>query len=334
MFRVTIKDIARELNISPSTVSRALNDHPAISQATKNLVKETASRLNYYPNSIAQSLKQQRSKIIGVIVPEIKHEYFASAISGIEEVAYKAGYALVVSQSNEQMEREQFNVMSMINNRVDGLIASRSQSTTDSAHFKKALEVGIPVIFFNRVCEDVQTIKVVSDDFNGAYQATRHLIERGYQRIAHFAGPKILPACRERLAGFQKALQDAGLSCPREWILYGGMHEIDGQRSMEKLLQLKEQPEAILAVNDPVAMGAFTIIKKKGLKIPQDYALVGFSNNSVVALLEPPLTTVDEKPFVLGQKSMELLLASLKGQLELKDKEIRCQTELIIRQST
>ena len=124
------------------------------------------------------------------------------------------------------------------------------------------------------------------------------------------------------------------MSCPREWILYGGMHEIDGQRSMEKLLQLKEQPEAILAVNDPVAVGAFTIIKKKGLKIPRDYALVGFSNNSVVALLEPPLTTVDEKPFVLGQKSMELLLASLKGQLELKDKEIRCQTELIIRQST
>ncbi|HHE56020.1 MAG TPA: LacI family transcriptional regulator, partial [Caldithrix abyssi] len=227
-----------------------------------------------------------------------------------------------------------FNVLSMINNRVDGLIVSRSQSTTDSAHFKKALEVGIPVIFFNRICEDVKTIKVVSDDFNGAYQATQHLIERGYRRIAHFAGPSIVPACRERLAGFQKALQDAGLSCPREWILYGGMHEIDGQRSMEKLLQLKEQPEAILAVNDPVAVGAFTIIKKKGLKIPRDYALVGFSNNSVVALLEPPLTTVDEKPFVLGQKSMELLLASLKGQLELKDKEIRCQTELIIRQST
>ncbi len=334
MSKVTIKDIARELNVSPSTVSRALSDHPAISKATKKRVQEVASRMNYFPNSIAQSLKQQRTKTIGVIVPEIKHEYFALAISGMEEVAYQAGYALVVSQSNEQMEREQFNVMSMISNRVDGLIVSRSQSTTDSAHFKKALDVGIPVIFFNRVCEDVETIKVVSDDFNGAYQATRHLIERGYRRIAHFAGPRILPACQERLAGFRKALHEAGLSCPEQWILYGGMHEIDGQRSMEKLLQLKEQPEAILAINDPVAVGAFTVIKKNGLKIPEDYALVGFSNNSVVALLEPALTTVDEKPFELGRKAMELLLAKLKGQLSLEDKVIRCQTELVIRQST
>ncbi len=334
MAKITINDIAKKLNISPSTVSRALNDHPAISKKTKKLVKEVAQKLNYYPNSIAQSLKQQRSKTVGVIVPEIRHEFFASAISGIEDLAYQKGYAIIVSQSNEDMERERFNTRSMISNRVDGLIVSRSQTTTDSTHFAEVLKLGIPIVFFNRVCEDIQAIKVVSDDHGGAYQATKHLIEKGYRKIAHFAGPQILPACRHRLQGFKRALEDAGLPVRDEWIIYGGMHEEDGQQSMEQLLKLTDQPQAILAVNDPVAVGAFTVIKKYRLKIPEDYALIGFSNNSVVSLLEPPLSTVDERPYDLGKSAMEILLKHLKGELPLQDQVITIQTRLIIRQST
>ncbi|NOX89192.1 MAG: LacI family transcriptional regulator [Calditrichaeota bacterium] len=334
MPRATIKDIARILGISPSTVSRALNNHPAISGRTKHLVGKVARELNYYPNSIAQNLKQKRSYTIGVIVPEIRHEFFSSAISGIEDVAYREGYTIIVSQSDEDVEREKINTRSMITNRVDGLIVSKSQTTVDGSHFKKAIDLGIPVVFFNRICADVPANRVIADDFNGAYNAVGYLIGKGYRKIAHFAGPRHLPVCEERYRGYEAAIKDAGIPLKGEWICWGGMHEKDGVRSMKKILKLKEKPEAIFAVNDPVAIGAFMVIKQNGFRIPGDFALIGFSNNPVVSIIDPPMTTVDEKPYDLGKSAMELMLDQLRNDTANTVRTVKLETELIIRQST
>ena len=192
----TITDIAKKLGISPSTVSRALSDHPDISSKTKKQVQKIAKELNYTPNPIAQSLKKNRTSTIGIIVPEIKHDFFSSAISGIEEVAYQSGYTIILCQSNESFEREVVNTNMLMHHRVAGVIVSISQNTKRGDHFRDLIERGIPLVFFDRACEDVKASKVVIDDAKSAYQAVSYLIKKGYKRIAHFAGPIGLEICK------------------------------------------------------------------------------------------------------------------------------------------
>ncbi|MFA6977908.1 MAG: LacI family DNA-binding transcriptional regulator [Ignavibacteriaceae bacterium] len=335
MKHITITDIAKKLGISASTVSRALSDHPDIKDETKKKVQQLADEFYYKPNSIAQSLKNNRTTIIGVIVPEIKHDFFSSAISGIEEVAYHAGYTIIVCQSNENYEREVVNTNSLIHQRVAGIVASISQNTINGDHFKTVVARGIPLVFFDRACSDVDVSKVIIDDAKSAFDAVSHLINKGYKRIAHFTGPKDLEICKLRLKGYTDALSNSNIPASEDLICIGGLHEADGYNSMDRLIKENNLPDAIFAVNDPVAIGAFQRIKEAGLKIPGDIGIVGFSNNKITALVDPPMTTVNQPSFEMGKKSAELLIEMIESEKQsFKPKTIVLETELVIRSST
>lgn len=337
MNRTTIKDIAVKLNISPSTVSRALNGNLLISNTTKKKVIETAHELNYHPNILARSLINRRSKMIGVIVPEVTHNFFSSVISGIEGVAYDAGYVIILCESNESYEREVINTEALVNNQIAGLIVSISQSTTESKHFQNLQRLGIPLVFFDRVCDNINTSKILVDDYGGAYKAVEHLINKGYKRIAHLGGTEHLSISRDRLLGYIDALNTFRIPYNKDLVYYGGFHEQDGVKGMQLLLDLKEPPNAVFAVNDPVAIGAYEEIKRRGLKIPQDIAVVGFSNNPISALIDPPLTTIEQPAFELGKRAASVLLDQIDAKSDKNIfKPVRevLETKLIIRSSS
>jgi len=265
---VTIKNIASELNLSASTVSRALNDHPDIHKKTKKLVNKVANELGYKPNIIARNLKTMRSNQIGVIVPEIRHDFFSNAISGIEEVAYQKGYTVIIAQSNEQEEREIINLNSMYLHRVSGILVSISQTTTSSEHFRRLLDKGVKMVFFDRVCTDLNVPIVHIDDLESSYKVVDYLLKKGYRKVVHFAGPQILDICKNRRYGYEKALKDAKVDF-EPVIFEGGMHESDGYENVDKLLNLGIKECAIFAVNDPVAIGAMKRLKELKIEIPK-----------------------------------------------------------------
>jgi len=333
MKQATIIDIAKKLQISPSTVSRALSDHPDIKDETKERVRKVAKELRYSPNPIAQSLKSSRTTTIGVIVPEIKHDFFSSAISGIEEVAYQSGYRIIVCQSNESFEREVVNTNLLMHHRVSGVIVSISQNTKSSEHFQDLLRRKIPLVFFDRVCEDVVASKVVIDDFRSAFEAVTYLVGRGYKRIAHFAGPRELAICKKRLNGYIEALKQAQRPICNEQVVFAGLHEQDGYNSVISVLNNEEIPDAIFCVNDPVAIGAYQGIKEAGLKIPGDIALIGFSNNKITSLIDPQLTTIDQPSFEMGKRAAELLIDAIEAKVS-EPVTVVVEAKLIIRGST
>ena len=227
MKQITIKNIASHLNLSVSTVSRALNDHPDIHSKTKKSVKKVAIEMGYNPNIMARNLKSSSSNQIGVIVPEIRHDFFANAISGIEEVAYQKGYTIIIAQSNELQEREIINLNSMYLHRVAGIIVSISQTTTSSSHFKRLLDNGVKIVFFDRVCDDLNTPRIRIDDMQSSYKVVEYLIKKGYKKVVHFSGPQTLEICRNRKFGYEKALKDFNVDY-EPIIFQGGMHETDG----------------------------------------------------------------------------------------------------------
>jgi DNA-binding LacI/PurR family transcriptional regulator len=335
--QVTIKDIASKLNLSPSTISRALHNHPDICNETKQKVNAIAEKLDYHPNALAQSLKKRRTNTIGVIVPEIKHDFFSAVISGIEGVAYSAGYVIILCESNENYEREVLNTRVLVDNRIAGLLVSITQSTTNSDHFKFLQRIGIPIVFFDRVCDDVKASKVVVDDYHGGFIAGEHLIKSGYKKIAHLGGPIELSISRNRCAGYLAALKKYRQVPRKEYILHGGFHEQDGREGAHYLLNLKNHPDAIFAVNDPVAVGAYDIIRQRGMRIPKDVAVIGFSNNPISAIIQPPLTTIEQPAFELGQRAAEMLIEQIES-LDKKKKIVPkieiLGTRLIIREST
>ncbi|MGD0036709.1 MAG: LacI family DNA-binding transcriptional regulator [Bacteroidota bacterium] len=329
----TITDIAKKLGISVATVSRALNNNPKIKNETKDLVIKIAEELKYTPNTIAISLKSNRTTTIGVIVPEIKHDFFSSAISGIEEVAYQSGYTILLCQSNESYEREVLNTSVLMHHRVAGVIVSISQNTKNAEHFQDLLRRRIPLVFFDRVCDDVMASKVMIDDYKCAFNAVTYLINKGYKRIAHFAGPKELSICKKRMSGYCDALKLAHIFLNNRFVQYGGMHEQDGYNSMDNLLKENIIPDAVFAVNDPVALGTYQRIKEAKLKIPDDIAIMGFSNNKITGLVEPQITTVDQPSFEMGRKAAEILIQTIEGKL-LEPKTLILNATLIERRST
>ncbi|MGD1006957.1 MAG: LacI family DNA-binding transcriptional regulator [Ignavibacteriaceae bacterium] len=333
--QITITDIAKKLGIAASTVSRALKDHPDISEETKKRVKKIAKDSRYTPNPISYSLRNNRTTNIAVIIPEIAHDSFAKAMSGIEEIAYQAGYTTLVCQSNENYEREVVNSNMLLKQRVAGIIVSISQNTKNSGHFRNLMDYGIPLVFFDRVCDDIYANKVVIDDENSAFNAVNYLMSRGYKNIAYFGGPEQLGICRRRLNGYIAALKKSVIPINDELIRFGGMCEEDGYNSMDSLIKENNIPDAILAVNDPVAIGAFQRIKEQGLNIPNDIGLIGFSNNRITSLVDPPLTTVNQPFYNMGKKAAEILIAMIGKGIENCDiATVTLETELIIRGST
>ena len=263
------------------------------------------------------------------------HDSFANAVSGIEEIAYHSGYTTLVCQSNENYEREVLNSKMLSGQRVAGIIVSISQETKNSDHFRNLIDFGIPLVFFDRICDDIKANKVVIDDYNCAFKAVNYLLKRGYKNIAHFAGPKELGLSKRRLEGYLSALKKAGISINKKYIQYGGMYEEDGYKSMELLLKETKIPDAILAVNDPVALGAFQKIKEQGLNIPNDIGLIGFSNNRISSLIDPPLTTINQPFYEMGKKAVEILIDMIGKEIKKnKPKTVTLEAELIIRGST
>ena len=333
--RPTIKDIAAKLDLHHTTVSRALHNHPDVQSKTRERVLDMAKKLNYQPNILAQNLKAQRTNTIGVIVPEIKHHFFSSVISGIEEVAYEAGYVILLSQSNENYEREVQNTKALISNNVAGLIVSISQTTKNADHFKMFLKSGGALVFFDRVCEDLEVNKVVVDDHSGAFMGTQHLIEEGYKKIAHLGGSRGISITEARYNGYQDALKTQNIKINQDYCNFGGFHEKNGKDGMEFLLNLSDPPDAVIAVNDPVALGAYDAIKNRGLNIPGDIAIVGFSDNPICRIVSPQLTTIRQPTYEMGKKAMEMLIDQINnGDDNLKPRKEILETSLIVRQST
>ena len=334
MKHVTIFDIAKKLGISPSTVSRALNDHPNISNQTKLRVKNIAEELDFSPNSIAKSLKNNSTTTIGVIVPDIKHDLFSSAISGIEEVAYKAGYSIIVCQSNDSLEREIINTNVLLHQRIAGIIVSISLYTSNGDHFNKFMNRGIPLVFFDRACDDVIASKVIIDDAKSAFNAVSYLINKGHKKIAHLAGPQILDIYKKRLDGYKQALKHAALPLRDEFVLFGDIHETDGYKALDQLFKKHLLPDAVFTINDDVALGALQRIKEEGLRIPEDIAVIGFSNTRISSVVHPSITTVNQPSFEMGKKATDILIDLIeKRNKEVNPKTIILKTELIPRDS-
>lgn len=305
--QITIKDIAHQLGISPSTVSRALKNHPDISTETKIAVNELAGRLKYQPNAVALSLKQNRSHTIGVVIPEIVHYFFSSVISGIEDVAYDAGFTVIICQSNELYDREYSNIKALLAHRVDGVLVSVSKETSSFQHLYDLKDRNIPIVFFDRVVPGFFADQVLVDDMEAAYRATRHLIENGRKRIAHFAGPQNLLIGQHRKQGYIKALKEGGLPVEE-----GLMQEAD---TFEKariyattLIESENPPDGIFAVNDLTAIGAMQTLQKRGVKIPGQIAIVGFSDGHLSGITDPTLTSVDQHGYEMGTIATEMLL--------------------------
>ncbi|MDV3308806.1 MAG: LacI family transcriptional regulator [Cyclobacteriaceae bacterium] len=337
--QVTIKDIARELGISPSTVSRALKDHPDISPETKRAVNELAEKLNYQPNIVALSLRQSKTNTLGVIIPEIVHFFFSTVISGIEDVAYSAGYNVILTQSNESSQREITDMKALFNSRVDGMLLSLSRETTNFDHIDAMLAKGVPMVFFDRVYDHPGTSKVIVDDRGGAREATLHLIDQGCKRIAHIEGSPNLDITRQRLEGYLDALKERNMPIDESLIIPCPEATIEaGKRSTERLLNLSPLPDGIFATNDPVAMGAMQVIRGKGLSIPGDIAVVGFSNWLFSSMMDPPLSSVDQPGFEMGQEATKLLISQIetrsKDDVEPKPVTKVLKTKLIIRESS
>ncbi|QMU30479.1 LacI family DNA-binding transcriptional regulator [Adhaeribacter radiodurans] len=332
---VTIKDIAQQLNISVSTVSRALRGSPDINADTKKAVLDLAAELDYQPNSIALSLVKSRTNILGVIIPDIAVQFFASAISGIQEVASAAGFNVMICQSNESEQTEINNIQALLSSRVAGLIVSVSGSTVSTEHFKMLQKKGIPLILFDRVCDDIEASKVIVDDYQGALAAVNHLIAVGCKRIAHLAGPEKLQITANRKNGYLDALRQNNI--PVEETLVKHV-DFDRQKSIDATnhwIQSENPPDGIFAISDRVAIGAMLAIKAAGLRIPQDIALVGFGNEATSSILDPALTTVMQYPVDMGRAAARLFLEQIEADPEdFTPQTIVLETKLLVNKSS
>ncbi len=304
--KTTIHDIARELKVTASTVSRALNGHPAISDLTKNAVRTTATRLDYQHNRVASSLRLGKTRILGVMIPSAEINFFGSVVHGIEKVASTMDYNVLMFQSNELMEFEIKGVETFLRSRVDGVLVSLSKETTNTEHFQKIKKRGIPLILFDRANDKLGVPSVVIDDFQGAYRATQHLIHQGCRRIAHIGGQQHVMIFKERLRGYMEALQDHGIAIDKKLIEFGKVTIDSGRACMNRLLSGKAQPDGVFAVEDFTALGAMQSIKAAGRKIPDEIALIGFANEAFGEYISPSLSTVDQQTIRMGEEAAKL----------------------------
>jgi LacI family transcriptional regulator len=335
---ITIKDIAKALGLSTSTVSRALRGSHEISSDTKKMVLEYAEEFNYRPNPIALSLKERRSRSIGVVVCEIANNFFSQAINGIESIAYNRGYHVIISQSHESYEREIVNVEHLASRSVDGLLVSLSAETDKIEHFKNLHDKGFPIVFFDRITDEIETHKVVADNYKGAYAVTQHLIDAGYKKIAHVTSAAHLSISRERLEGYKAALMDNDIPVNEAYIKncnHGGMIYQELEDAVKSLVNLKDKPDAIVSAGDRLTVSCLQALNAIGIKVPEGIALAGFANSPLIGLLNPGLTSVKQPAFEMGQVATELLIKLIESKTAVTEFEtIVLQTEVEIRDSS
>lgn len=332
--QVTIKDIARELGVSPSTVSRAIKDHPDISPATKAQVRELVEKLKYRPNTVALSLRSRKSYTIAIVVPEIVHHFFSSVISGIEEVAQEAGYNAMIFQSNESYEREVDILQTLITHQADGILVSVSKTSRKFGHLKEVMNEGIPLVFFDRACEEMDTDKVVVDDFTGAFNATEYLIRTGCMRIAHFGAPQHLQIGYQRKRGYISALEKNGIEPDDRLMVKCDTFE-EALETTPEMMRMDAPPDAIFAVNDLTATGVIRVLKQMRFRIPEDVSVIGFTDGLVATVSDPALTSVNQHGFEMGKTAMKMLLK----RIDVLEEDVPAMTEvipteLVVREST
>ncbi|WP_139957603.1 LacI family DNA-binding transcriptional regulator [Flavicella sediminum] len=337
---VTLKEIAEQLNISITTVSKALKDYPDVSKKTRKLVRETASMLNYKPNSFAVNLRTKESKTIGLIIPVIVHHFFSSVIKGIISQAEKKGYLVIILQSDESYDLEKKQIDLLLSQRVDGILISLANETAKFDHINEVLAQDKPLVMFDKIAKIVKCSKVIIDDRKAAYTATKHLIDIGCKRIAHFRGALLPQNSIDRFLGYKKALLDHNLPYDPSLVYIcecGDMSFEEGKTNAKKLLKDHSDVDGIFINTDLVAIGAMTEFNKQGVKIPEDINIVGFSNWFMSSVISPTLTTIDQPGYQMGKTAFKQLYKEIKAIKNKKPKEpkiITLETELIKREST
>lgn len=333
--RATIHDIASKLNITASTVSRALNDNPRISEATKKKVLKVAKQINYQPNHIASALRSGKSKLIGVIVPTANRNFFSSVIRGIEELANSLNYKVIISQSYDDFDKEVQTVEALLNARVDGIIASIAKTTENVDHFQKIIEKGIPLVLFDRITNSLEVSQVVIDDHYGAYQTVDHLIKNGCKRIVHFSSNPRINIYHERKRGYEDALKYNGIEVDPKLITFSNLQLEDGRRIMQEIIDSKIDFDGVFSSSDYSIMGALQVLKENGYKVPEQVKIAGFGNEPFTSFTEPPITTVDQKSIPMGKITAESFFELLNaGSSSPVAKKTILKPELIIRKSS
>jgi len=331
---ITLKEVAAELGVSTMTVSRAINDRPNVDAKTKQRILDVAQKMGYTPNHVAKSLVSSKTFTIGVIIPEISHSFFPEVVRGIEELTNTKYYQIFLTNTSDSFETEQKVIDALRSKRVDGILVSSSLTTDDFSYYKRIIKSGLPLVFFDRCIEDIGASCISVNDQTASRQITEHLIGHEYKKIAYLSGPKRISIGKERLDGYLSAMNKHKIEVDDRWIVEDGFNEKGGYNAMKKLLALPEEsrPRAVVAVNDPVAIGAMSAIKEEGLNIPEDIAIVGFTNDIRAELMPCPLTTVHQPAYEVGKKAASKLIKTIENNNEPIE-NIELITSLVIRHS-
>lgn len=330
---LTLGDIAKQLKVSTVTVSKALRGHPDISKETAQLVKKVAQELGYTPNYMARNLSSQKSNAIGVVVPKIAHFFFSSLIESIYDTAFHNNYEIILTVSQENVEREIKHIESLLAMRVDGLIVSITQQTRDFSIFEKVKKQGIPLTFVDRVLDIPGTSTITVDDRGGTFKAIEHAIKLGYTKIAHLAGYPEINIGLKRYLGFEDAMKKYGLQINPDWVVYGGFSEEAGFNGFMNFYKSGNLPEFIFAVTYPVALGVYAAVEEVGLKIPDDIDIMCFGNSDVNRFISPSLSCVNQPTEELGKMAVEMTLSQIKNIDTFEPQNIEIPTELILRET-
>ncbi len=330
---ISLKDLAKELDVSISTVSRALKNHPDISSQLTEKIQKLAKEKNYTPNPLAMGLLRQQTKMIGVIVPDIVTHFYSSIISGIEEVAKQRGYFIVIASSNESIEKEVESVNNLLKSRVEGFIVCISQETNNFEHFEKLIANEIPLVFFDRICESLNVPSVIVDGIDATKKITRHFYENSCRRIAYISGPEHLNISKNRKEGYFEELKECGLKFEPKYLVECNLSTEDATRATQQLLNNTKLPDAIFGLNDTIAFAAMKEIKKQGLKIPDDISLVGFTDEFHSTVVEPTLTSIIHPTMEMGREAANLFFQIIKNEKSFQ-KQIVLKTELVVRESS
>jgi LacI family transcriptional regulator len=332
---ITIYDLAKKLNISIATVSRALKDDPVVSKKTKKKIADLAQEMGYRSNNFARNLRNQKTNTIGVIVPRLNSYFMSTVIAGIESIANKEGYNLIISQSSESFDKEMASAKTMFNNRVDGVLVSLAYDTENLAHFNSFFKRHIPLIFFDRVVEDENSTNILIDNRKAAYEATTHLIKQGCKRIVHITATPKRNVYVDRLQGYKHALTDNDIAFREDYVIISNLSQEAGAIAAQEILQMNPLPDAVFVANDNCAVGCMLALKHAGIKIPEDIAFVGFNNDPVSKVIEPNLTTINYPGYEMGEVAARNLINHLNGKATIQSTNtIILRSELVIRDSS
>ncbi len=331
--QITIKDIARELGVSPSTVSRALKNNPDISEETRKLIHQYAKEHNYKPNTLALNLRTSRSNTIGVIVPQLIHHFFSCVLSGIEEVAAKAGYNILIAQSNEKYDQEVKNIHAFLGARVCGVISSLAKDTSSYEHYQELIDNNIPIVFYDRICPNINTGRVVVDDYAGAFAAVEYMIQTGCKRIFFYSADSHLEISKNRRNGYLDAMRKYKIPVDDSMIKMCDTRELAIAITPD-ILEMKDRPDGFFAINDETASGILYACKLMGFRVPEEISICGFTDGAIAQNTDPKLTTVEQHGEEVGKSAIHLLIDKIENSDVSKNTNKIVRTNLVVRGTT